>query len=418
MARKKTTQKAKAGAAKPAAPSAATSGATPKAPPPARSTPLVSPRRAGLRALRPVVIDERMLWTALGLVAAGATLWSISGVLLPLLFVGVFTFLSAPVVAWLEARRVPRAAGAAIVILVSGLVITGLGALVLPALIRDLVELARATPELLLVLAGKIETMAGITIPKTIKDLSGLASDEVIDRLSPLAKSGGALVGQGALGIAKGAASAAGAMLQVLLVPVITFFVLSELPEVSTMVWGLWPDRARPLTKRYGPLVQLALSGLVRGQLIVAGIMAGIYALGLSIAGVPLSLAIALLAGAAYLIPFASASTCVVLAIAFSLLELGGDAFRPVIGAVITAGVVQLLEGYVLTPRIVGEKAGLSPLATLLAVLCGGSAAGFLGVLFALPTGAVIAIVVRDIARGRLSLSAEAPGPAPVEVSA
>jgi len=109
------------------------------------------------------------------------------------------------------------------------------------------------------------------------------------------------------------------------------------------------------------------------------------------------------LAGAANLIPFASGTVCVVLAVAFSLLELGTGAVGPIVGSIVTAAVVQLIEGYVLTPRIVGEKAGLSPLATLLAVLCGGSAAGFLGVLFALPVGAIIAIVVREAALQRLA---------------
>jgi predicted PurR-regulated permease PerM len=176
------------------------------------------------------------------------------------------------------------------------------------------------------------------------------------------------------------------------------------------MVWALCPDRARATALRYAPLVDDALTGLVRGQVTVAAIMAVIYAIGLFIAGVPLTLAIAVLAGAAYLIPFASATVCLVLAAAFSLLELGTGALWPIVGAAITAGVVQLLEGYVLTPRIVGEKAGLSPLATQLAVLCGGSAAGFLGVLFALPVGAIAAIVIRDLAARAPVPSAEPSG--------
>jgi predicted PurR-regulated permease PerM len=125
--------------------------------------------------------------------------------------------------------------------------------------------------------------------------------------------------------------------------------------------------------------------------------MSVIYVIGLGISGVPLALAIGILAGAAYLIPFASASAALVLSVAFALLELGPDGAKgPIIGAAITCVLVQLVEGYVLTPRIVGEKAGLSPLATLLAVLFGGTAAGFLGVLFALPIGAVVALVLRE----------------------
>jgi predicted PurR-regulated permease PerM len=99
------------------------------------------------------------------------------------------------------------------------------------------------------------------------------------------------------------------------------------------------------------------------------------------------------------LVPFASASVAFLLAAAFALLERGVDAGGPILGAWITCVIVQLIEAYLLTPRIVGEKAGLSPLATLLAVLLGGTAAGFLGVLFALPVGAVLAVVLREEVR-------------------
>jgi predicted PurR-regulated permease PerM len=139
----------------------------------------------------------------------------------------------------------------------------------------------------------------------------------------------------------------------------------------------------------------------VRGQVIVAGLMVLIYLIGLSIAGVPLAFAIAILAGAAYLIPFASAAVCLVLSSAMSLLELGSNAAQPLIGALIVSVVVQLIEGYLLTPRIVGEQAGLSPLAALLAVLLGGAAAGFLGVLFALPLACVAALILKEEAARR-----------------
>jgi len=354
-------------------------------------------------SLRPVVIDENLLLMLVGLAAVGGVLWAIQGVLLPLLFVGVATFLGAPAVAALEKRRVPRAAGAALVLLAAGLALLGLAALVLPALLRDLIDLVRRAPELLQSLVSRVETLTGVAIPTTIKDVTDLAATELFDQLSSMAASGGALMGRGALGLFHGAMSAMGFVAQALLVPVITFFVLTELPEAKRMAWALWPARARATTRHYLPLINEALSGLVRGQLTVAFLMAGIYALGLSIAGVPSALAIAVLAGAANLIPFASGTVCVVLAVAFSLLELGTGAVGPIVGSIVTAAVVQLIEGYVLTPRIVGEKAGLSPLATLLAVLCGGSAAGFLGVLFALPVGAIIAIVVREAALQRLA---------------
>ena len=389
MARKQTTKKA---VTAPAATPSSSSSATDR-------------MLAADGSLRPVLIDEHLLLMLVALAAGFGLLWAIRGVLLPLLFVGVATFLGAPAVAALQRRGVPRAVGAALVLASAGLVLLGLAGLVLPALVRDLVDLVQRAPEALRTLAGKFEALTGVAVPTNIKGVSDLAATAWFDQLSSVAANGGALVGQGALGIVHGAVSALGFVAQAILVPIIAYFVLTELPEAKRVAWALWPERARGVTVRYLPLVDDALSGLVRGQLTVALIMAGLYAVGLAVTGVPSALAIAVLAGAAYVIPFASATVCLILAVAFSLLELGTGATWPIVGALVTAGAVQLIEGYLLTPRIVGEKAGLSPLATLLAVLCGGSAAGFLGVLFALPVGAVVAIVVRDVARQRLSSS-------------
>lgn len=346
--------------------------------------------------LRSLVIDERLFATVVAVAVACAFFWQVRDVLVPLLFVGVVTFLGAPVVAMLEQRGMPRAAGAA-VFLVGGLAfVAALIALVAPPLVRDIAVLVEQAPAAFHRASDFVEAHTSFVVPRTIKDLSSDASKELLDQISPFAAKGGALVGAGALGLFKGAASAAGFIGKLLLVPVIAFFVLAELPEVKAIASHLAPARARNVGDRYLPLVDDALSGLIRGQLTVAAIMSLVYVVCLGIAGVPLAVGIGILAGAAYLIPFASASTALVLSIAFALLEKGDDAGGPILGAVITCVIVQILEGYVLTPRIVGEKAGLSPLAALLAVLFGGSAAGFLGVLFALPVGAVIALVLRE----------------------
>lgn len=346
---------------------------------------------------RSLVIDERVLFLVGAVAVAVAALWQVRSVLIPLLFVGVVTFIGAPVVARLERAGIGRSVGAGVFLVgLVGLVL-GLGALVVPPLVVDVQKLVKTLPALLLQATQFIEANTGATLPRTLNDLTNDATQEILDQLSPVAAKGGALVGAGAAGLARGAASVAGFLGQALLVPVIAFFVLSELPEVKRMLRDLAPERVRLLGARYVPLVDTALSGLIRGQATVVVIMSAIYVVGLGVSGVPLALAIGILAGAAYLIPFASASTALVLSVAFALLELGpAGAKGPIIGAVITCVLVQLIEGYVLTPRIVGEKAGLSPLATLLAVLLGGTAAGFLGVLFALPLGAVVALVLRE----------------------
>ncbi len=349
--------------------------------------------------LRLIVLDQRLLAPFAALSVLLGALWLVRGVLVPLLFVGVLTFLGAPFVDRVARRGWPRSIGAGLFLHAGVLLIVGLFALVVPPLVRDLAIVVQRAPEALQAGVVFVEKTFRLTLPRTLSELTGDASRELLARLSPVAEKGGALVGEGALGLARGAASAAGMLAQALLVPVITFFVLTELPGFIGVVVDLSPARVRAWGRRYAPLIDQSLSALVRGQLTVAALMAVIYAIGLLISDVPAALAIAVLAGAAYLVPFASASVAFVLSAAFALLERGTDAGAPILGAVITCVIVQLIEGYVLTPRIVGEKAGLSPLATLLAVLLGGTAAGFLGVLFALPVGAMLAVVLREEVR-------------------
>jgi predicted PurR-regulated permease PerM len=343
------------------------------------------------------MIDAKLLGTVVVVVTGLGLLWLVRGVLVPMIFVAIVTFLGAPFVARLEKRGVPRSVGAALFLFLVMAGFVFLIALVAPKLISDVAALIEKAPDLLAALAVQIQKYTGVEVPTRLRDLSGEAAKELLDQLSPFAAKGGALVGQGALGIFKGAASAAGLLAKVALVPVIAYFVLTELPQAMTFARTLAPQKWRAIGDRYLPLVNDALSGLVRGQLTVVALMSAVYIVGLGISGVPLAAAIGILAGFAYLIPYASATVALVLSVSLTLLERGFHEGKiAILGAVITCVVLQVLEGYLFTPRIVGEKAGLSPLAALLAVLLGGSAAGFLGVLFALPVGAVIALVLRE----------------------
>ncbi len=357
------------------------------------------------QALRQLVVDERLLVRVLGLAAVVLAVWQVRSVLLPFLFVGIVVFLGAPWVERLETRGLPRAAGAGVVVLSGVLGLLCLGLLVVPPLVKDVQTLVVRAPDVLRQAAAFIELKTGMPVPTTLAELTSDASKELLAQLSPMAAKGGAMVGAGAAGLASGALSALGFVASAALVPVLAFFVLAEWPQMRALFVRVAPAGVRRVGLRYVPLVHTALTALVRGQVTVAVIMALIYAVGLGVSGVPLAIGISILAGAAYLIPFASATTALILAVAFSLLELGPTAgLKPMVGALITCVAVQLIEGYVLTPRIVGEKAGLSPLATLLAVMIGGSAAGFVGVLFALPVGAVVALVLREWLAERAAL--------------
>jgi predicted PurR-regulated permease PerM len=371
----------------------------PKAKKPAPPVVVQLPHTPHPASVHVVLIEKHTLLSIVAFALAALCLYAVRGSLLTIMFACIVTFLGDPLVTRLESKKVPRAVGAILFLLVVMSVLFALVALIAPPLTRDLIELFQQAPALLTQLATFIETRFHVNIPTSISELSAAATKEALDQLKPYAEKGGAFVGQGAATVLSGAVSALSFVTTAALVPILAFFMLSEWPDVRAFLCAHLGATQRPSFDRWSRVINDALSKLVRGQLTVAALMSALYLVGLSISGVPIALAIALLAGMAYLIPFASATVGLALSVVMCGLELREHALPAIVGAVITCVAVQLLEGYVLTPRIVGKNAGLSPLATFLAVVLGGSAGGFLGVLFALPVGCVLSAIVDERAR-------------------
>lgn len=345
-----------------------------------------------------VVVDTRMMIIALGLALAASSLWLIRDVLLTFVLAGILAFLGAPAVARLE-RFMSRPLGAAVFIAGAALGVLLTLAVIVPPLVEDLVDAFRTLPALMERAASWLEATFHVRVPRRLADLSNEAAGDLAAQLLPLVEGSGGIVKKGAAGVVQGALGAAGLLAQAFLVPVLAFFTLAELPGMQAVLRLLVPRAFAPLVQHYVPRVHGTLSRLVRGQATVAVIMAIMYAIGLASAGVPFALTIAVVSGAAYLVPFASGAVCLLLAAAFTLLHAEAPAVPAMVGAVVTVVVVQLAESYVLTPRIVGAEAGLSPLATLVAVIVGGAAGSFLGVFLALPAAAVVALVLHEEAR-------------------
>jgi predicted PurR-regulated permease PerM len=135
----------------------------------------------------------------------------------------------------------------------------------------------------------------------------------------------------------------------------------------------------------------------VAAQVKIVAILTGIYAVGFAISGVPWWLGVAIVCGLLNFIPVAGA--VLALLIALPVAWLGTQDIVPVIGALVTYVVAQGLEGFYLTPKIMGRRLSLSPWLVFLAILAGGFLFGPLGVLFAVPVVAVLAIVWRRVSR-------------------
>jgi predicted PurR-regulated permease PerM len=177
------------------------------------------------------------------------------------------------------------------------------------------------------------------------------------------------------------------------IIPVAMFYLLRDFDYINLKVAHLVPQRLREQFVDTFKEIDRVLSRFVRGQLMVATLMAGMYSAGLFACGTPMSLLIGIFAGYANLVPYLGLVFGFVPAAVLTFLHF--QEFGPVLGVVAVFGVVQMLEGMVITPRVVGDQVGLHPVAIMLAVLVGAELFGLLGVFLAVPVAAVVNVLMR-----------------------
>ena len=181
----------------------------------------------------------------------------------------------------------------------------------------------------------------------------------------------------------------------IVLVPILTFYFLRDWDLLVARVAALVPRDHVSTVSRLATESNEVLGAFLRGQFLVMLALGAIYAIGLQLVGLKLGILIGIIAGLISFIPYLGATTGVVLAVVAALVQAQGFDLKLLllVGSVFLAG--QLLESYVLTPRIVGDKIGLHPAAVIFAIMAGGQLFGFLGMLLALPVAAVANVLLR-----------------------
>jgi predicted PurR-regulated permease PerM len=186
------------------------------------------------------------------------------------------------------------------------------------------------------------------------------------------------------------------AILGYLIIPVYLFYLLADMEQLKGFVESFVPERHRPAYREKLGEVDAVLSGFIRGQLSVCAILALLYRIGLYWIGIDLAIAIGALAGITFILPYVGTILGICLSVVMALLKFH-DALHPLL-CLGWFGLVQLLEGTVITPRIVGDRVGLHPLVAIVALLIGGQLFGIMGMLLAVPVTAVLQVFLRSLA--------------------
>jgi predicted PurR-regulated permease PerM len=181
--------------------------------------------------------------------------------------------------------------------------------------------------------------------------------------------------------------------MNLILIPVVTFYLLCDWPKVVTGIRSLVPRQSEPTFTKLLRECDNVLGAFIRGQFLVMLALGVIYSVGLSLVGLQIGITIGLIAGLLTIVPYLGTIIGVLAASIAAFVQFGTFSSVLLVWLVFVVG--HLIEHVFLTPKLVGDRIGLHPVAVIFAILAGGSLFGFLGVLLALPVAAVTMVWVR-----------------------
>ena len=329
--------------------------------------------------------------------ALGALLWLLSPVLTPFLLGAILAYILRPGVAWLESRRVPRGIAALSMVLLMTFAAAVFVVLVLYVVQKEVPQLQQQVPQFFARLQRALQprlAALGIADRFDLSSLKDLVTRELEGSASSLASAAWTSVRAGG----NVAITVIG---NLVMVPLVLYYLLHDWHDMLSRVQSFVPRRWLPRTLELARDMDRMLSQYLRGQLLVMAVLAAYYALTLTLAGFEIALPVGAFTGLAVFIPYVGYCTGLALALCAALLQFG-DWYG--VGAVAAIyGVGQVLESFFLTPRLVGERIGLHPLAVIFALLAFGQLFGFVGVLLALPVSALMLIALRELRRSYLA---------------
>ncbi|NDC61054.1 MAG: AI-2E family transporter [Betaproteobacteria bacterium] len=336
-------------------------------------------------------------WYATWLVILAALLWLLwwlTPVLAPFLVAAVMAYVLSPFVSRLDqwlGGRLPRALLVVVVELSFLIVLVALVAMVVPVLFKELARMQDQLPGLL----AKLQTwlaptfaLWGIEFSMDPQAFKSFLSEQVAamweNGLSSVLKS-----------LQIGGSLALALIGNLVLIPVALFYLLLDGQHVLAHLRDWIPLKAKDSVAGFVQEADSVLGEYVRGQLMVMLILSVYYVLGLSLFGLSVAWPVGIFTGLAVFVPYVGFGLGLLLAALAGFLEM--PPMQAGIMLAVVFGLGQLIEGFILTPRLIGERIGLHPLTVIFALLAFGQLLGFVGVLIALPASAVLLVAWRRL---------------------
>ncbi len=332
------------------------------------------------------VKDQMKFWGIFAAVFLIA-LWYLGDVIMPFLLGGAIAYFMDPVADKLEDMGCSRALATTIITVIALVVFVLMAFLIVPTIVKQTASLIDSAPQIF----KRLRLFLTDTFPSIMDENSVLRQS--LDTLGETIKAkGGDLIN----GIFSSAMSVINILVMFVIVPVVAFYMLLDWDKMIAKIDGLLPRDHAPTIRKLAGEIDTTLASFIRGQGTVCLTMGAYYAIGLMIVGLQFGLLVGAFAGLITFIPYIGALIGGALAIGLGLYQFWGD-WVPLglVAGVFMIG--QVLEGNVITPRLVGNSVGLHPVWLMFSLSVFGTLFGFVGMLVAVPVAASIGVIIRFV---------------------
>lgn len=325
-------------------------------------------------------------------------LWLLAPVLTPFVVAAILAYALTPLVDWLanvSGSRLPRLAAVIVVEFLFIVMTLAIMLLIVPILAKELPQMREQVPVLLDGMKTSLQPLfAQLGVPLTL-DVASIKAF-FLKYLSVNSENALASV---MTSLRLGGSVAFALFGNAVLTPVALFYLLLDWHRFVARVLQFVPPHQRTAYDRFTSEADAVLGQYLRGQLLVMGVLSVYYSIALALFGLDLALPIGIFTGLAVFVPYVGFGLGLILALLAGLLEFAATAgpAKALIMVAVVYGFGQIIESFFLTPRLVGKRIGLHPLAVIFALLAFGQLFGFVGVLLALPASAVLLVAIRRV---------------------
>lgn len=329
----------------------------------------------------------------------GWLVYLLGPVLTPFLIAGILAYIANPIVHKIDRLQIrlmgrfsyspSRTCATLLVMLLLFTIVILLLLIAIPLLQKEISLLIQKIPTYLNILSARIapwlERYFGVSF--------SINHEQIQSMLNTHWKTAGDFAKQLALGLGNQGMAMIGWLANLILIPVVLFYLLLDWNVMLSKIQQLIPRKYAHKTEEIACEIDRVLAAFLRGQLTVMLLMSLFYALALWFVGLELALPIGILAGLLGFVPYLGIAIGLGLAVISGLLQFG--TLHDLIPILVVFGLGQLIESMALTPYLVGDRIGLHPLAVIFALMAAGQLFGFAGVLLALPVSAAIAVAFK-----------------------